>query len=98
MAARKLRTRHQEEVKQKIQASQIINRLQDHVLGKVELTSAQVRSAEILLKKSIPDLSAVTLGGDADNPVMTETTLNVEGLSTEALAEIMALKDAVKRD
>jgi hypothetical protein len=32
-------------------------------MGEITLTPAQVRSAEILLKKSIPDLSAVELTG-----------------------------------
>lgn len=46
-----------EETRQKVQASQLINRLQDHVLGAVELSSTQVRAAEILLKKTLPDLT-----------------------------------------
>lgn len=46
-----------EQTRQKVQASQLINRLQDHVLGTVELSSTQVRAAEILLKKTLPDLT-----------------------------------------
>ena len=71
MAAR-LRLRHQDEVRAKIQASQLINRLTDHALGRLKgkpLDSSQVRAIEILLKKSIPDLSSVELTGDPDNPV-----------------------------
>ncbi len=45
-------------VRERIQTSMLINRLSDHVFGKVELSPTQVRSAEILLKKSMPDLSA----------------------------------------
>ena len=54
---------HPDEVRAKIQASQLINRLHDHAFGEVELTPQQVRSIEILLKKAIPDLSAVELTG-----------------------------------
>ena len=68
MAAR-LRARHQDEVREKIRASQLINRLTDHAFGKVELSQTQVRAIEILLKKSIPDLSSVALSGDPEHPV-----------------------------
>jgi hypothetical protein len=68
MAARK-QLWHPDEVRAKIQASQLINRLHNHAFGKVELSPTQVRSIEILLKKGVPDLSSVTLQGDAENPV-----------------------------
>lgn len=60
---------HQDDVRSKIQASQLINRLTDHALGELELSNTQVRAIEILLKKTIPDLSAVEHTGDADNPI-----------------------------
>lgn len=53
----------------KIQTSQLINRLNDNANGKIEMTNSQVKSAEILLRKTLPDLSAVTLSGDKDNPL-----------------------------
>jgi hypothetical protein len=68
MAAR-INKLHQADVRSKIQASQLINRLTDHALGKVALEATQVRAIEILLKKTIPDLSSVELTGDAENPV-----------------------------
>jgi hypothetical protein len=52
-----------EEARSKIQTTQLINRLQNHALGKIDLSPTQVRSVEILLKKKIPDLQAVTLAG-----------------------------------
>lgn len=55
-----------EEARSKIQTTQLVNRLQDHALGKVELSQTQVRSVEILLKKKIPDLSSVSIGQDPD--------------------------------
>ena len=45
-------------VRSRIQTSMLLNRLRDHVVGKVELSPTQIRAAEILLKKSIPDLTA----------------------------------------
>lgn len=60
MAARTRRIKHDNETREKIRTSQLLNRLQDNALGKlkVEMTVGQVRSAEICLRKSIPDLSS----------------------------------------
>lgn len=68
MAAR-LRLRHQDEIRAKIQTSQLINRLTDHALGEIDMTPTQIKAIEILLKKSMPDLQAVELSGDPENPV-----------------------------
>ncbi len=64
--AARLNRRHQETVREKIKASQLINRLQDHILGKIELDTGQIRAIEILLKKSLPDLSAVEHSGEVE--------------------------------
>lgn len=69
MAARTRKVRHDDETRKKIQTSQLINRLTDHAFGKVELDNSQVRSIEILLKKSLPDLAQMTHTGDADQPM-----------------------------
>jgi hypothetical protein len=60
MAARTRRINHDDATRLKIQTSQIINRLQDNALGKLksEMTPGQIQSANILLKKSVPDLSS----------------------------------------
>lgn len=68
--ATRLRTMHQDDVRAKIQTSQIINRLTDHIDGKVELSASQVTAAMGLLKKTLPDLSSVELRGNDDNPVV----------------------------
>lgn len=65
----RLRKTHQEDVRTKIQASQIINRLQKHIVGDIEMSASQVNAAKILLGKSLPDLSSVQLSGDTENPV-----------------------------
>lgn len=58
MAARVKKLLHDEETRARIQISQIINRLEGHVFGKIELSPTQVKSAEILLRKRLPDLTA----------------------------------------
>ncbi|MCA0856146.1 hypothetical protein [Phaeobacter italicus] len=51
---------HPDEVKQKIQASQLINRLQDHVFSdEPTMDGTQVTAALKLLGKVVPDLKAV---------------------------------------
>ncbi len=63
MAAR-LRKTHQDEVRTKIQTSQLLNRLQNHAFGELDLNATQLRAIEILLRKSLPDLSQVEVVGD----------------------------------
>jgi hypothetical protein len=64
MAARTLRPRHQEDIRRKIQASVLIDFLTKHVKGEREMTPSQIRSAEILLKKSVPDLISTEMTAD----------------------------------
>lgn len=71
MAAR-LNPAHDERTRAKIQTSQLINRLFSHVNGEVELTASQVRAAEVLLKKTLPDLQSVEIGSDPDKPMKME--------------------------
>ncbi len=72
MAAR-INKLHSDAVRARIQVSQLINVLQDHALtGESEISMSRMKAIEILLRKSIPDLSAVTLSGDDKNPVKLE--------------------------
>jgi hypothetical protein len=61
MAARKLRVTHQEDVRKKIQCTQLINRLMGHIDGNTQLAPTQIRAIEILLNKSLPNLSDVRM-------------------------------------
>jgi hypothetical protein len=54
---------HPEEVREKIKTSQIINRLNLFVRGKISMAPHQVTAALGLLKKTMPDLTAVALSG-----------------------------------
>jgi hypothetical protein len=64
MAARTTRIQHDENTRKKIQSSQLINRLTNHVLNDLDMSSTQVNAALGLLKKTLPDLkqSDVTIG------------------------------------
>lgn len=46
--------------RQRIKSTLLIDKLQDHVLDGVEMSKTQVSSAIALLKKTVPDLQAVT--------------------------------------
>lgn len=78
MAARTLRPKHSDEVRSKIQASQLINRLHGCAMGTVEMSPTQVKSAEILLKKSVPDLSSMELTGSDGGPIEVAGVPDVE--------------------
>lgn len=81
MAARKTRGTldkpWDDRVRAKIQTSMLVNRLTGFVKGEVKLESAQVTAALGLLRKTIPDLSATTLSGDKDNPILTITRIEI---------------------
>lgn len=52
-----------------IRTSLIIKKLEGHILNGDEMSSTQVRAAEILLNRTVPTLSAVQLTGADDGPV-----------------------------
>ena len=55
-----------------ILAAALLQRLEEHALGKVEMSSTEVRAAEILLKKRLADLASVAATGQ---PKTMATTL-----------------------
>jgi hypothetical protein len=65
--AERLRKTHQDDVRAKIQTSQLINRLTDHALGAVELSATQVRAIEVLIRKTLPDLQAMAIASGDGN-------------------------------
>jgi hypothetical protein len=65
MPARTRKIRHDENTRDKIQVSQIINRLTGHILGKVDMPASAVTAALGLLRKKLPDMAAVEHTGDA---------------------------------
>lgn len=70
MAGRKGGFRHNDDTRQKIQAQQLINRLQAHVDAPEPLLDAsQVNAAKALLNKVLPDLKAVEVSGEGGGPL-----------------------------
>ena len=78
MATRK-NTRIDQKSRDKIQASQLINRLNKHALSDEEImTTSQIRAAEILLKKTLPDLTNVDFSDAEGNSTLPQViTVNV---------------------
>jgi hypothetical protein len=56
-------------VRARIRAGGIVKRLEDHVLGKVEMTASQVTAALGLLRKCVPDLATVEHTGEGGGPI-----------------------------
>ncbi len=71
MAARKNKLRLTEPWREKIRTSMILNRVQDHIEGKVDLSNSQVTAALGLLKKTISD-APTELTGANGGPVAFE--------------------------
>jgi hypothetical protein len=71
MAKRKMLF-HPDYVREKIRASQLINRLQKCAFGEISLTTTQLRAIEILLRKSIPDLAAVEIQSEQTHRYVVE--------------------------
>lgn len=64
MARTKRNAMNIEEARNKIRTTQLVNRLTNHVLGKVKMESTQVTAALGLLKKALPDLTAAEITSD----------------------------------
>lgn len=67
MAARIRKTTLSDEWKEKIKVGVILDRLAKHVHGEIEMTSSQIKAAEILLRKTVPDLGRQEVVGAGDN-------------------------------
>ena len=80
MAPRTVKIRHDEETRAKIQTSQLLNRLNDHIFADADVSATQMKAIEILLRKTLPDLSAVTIGGDEDSPIKLVVEWQSKGL------------------
>lgn len=61
-----------EQLRQKIDAKKILKRLQSHIDNEVKMLPTQIKAAEILLKKCMPDLSTTELNaGDGKTASVT---------------------------
>ena len=71
MAAR-MRKTHQDDVRAKINVSNLITRLKKYAEGELtdeDISPNRLNAIKLLLSKALPDLSSVQITGDEDNPV-----------------------------
>lgn len=71
----------------KIQNSNILNALIEHVEGKREMSSTQVTAGVALMKKVLPDLAAVTIDGTGKDGAIK--------IETDGPAKLAAYLDAI---
>ena len=71
MAARKNYLKLTDEHRAKIKTSMLLKRLENNALGllKKPLSSDEIRSIDILLKKSMPDMQRITHEGSNEQPM-----------------------------
>lgn len=72
--------RQQEQTRAAIKTSQLVNRLQDYALAAkgVEIDTGRLKAIEVLLRKSLPDLTSVTLTGDPESPLEFKVRITVD--------------------
>jgi hypothetical protein len=70
-----------EEHRVKIQNSNILNALIEHVEGTREMSATQVSAGLGLLRKVMPDLGSMTLSGDDDAPPIKITRIELVAAS-----------------
>jgi hypothetical protein len=74
MAARKRKVTLSDSWKDGIKASVIMGRLYNHVQGETEMSQSQIKAAQIILSKLVPDLSRAEIAGDSDKPIEHKVT------------------------
>lgn len=85
MAARTRKVELTDAWKAKIQVSVISGRLYDHMQGKCEMTPTQIKAADILLRKLVPDVARTEHTGEGGGPVQTENKWTVELVQTNGV-------------
>jgi hypothetical protein len=71
MAARKRKVTLSDNWKDGIRASNVMRRLYDHCNGEAEMSISQIRAAQIILSKIVPDLARTEAVGDEQQPLQT---------------------------
>lgn len=89
------RVQQHEEWRQKIQASQLINRLNSHAKGECEMTATQIKAATVLLAKVMPDLKAVEHSGTVTTQY---ESLSDDQLNAQIASRLQAISQTVASD
>lgn len=69
MAARKRKITLNDNWKDRIRAGVLMERLLGHVEGTNDMTQTQIKAADILLRKIVPDLARTEMTGKDEGPV-----------------------------
>lgn len=70
--ATRMRQTHQEEVRAKIQVSNLLTRVTKYAMGELtdeDISPNRLNAIKLLLSKALPDLSSVQISGDPEAPV-----------------------------
>ncbi len=76
-----------DKVRERIKTALITNRLTDHILGQCDMAATQVTAALGLLRKTLPDLTAIAHSGSVE-------TTKPDELSDSLLAHIASAGSA----
>jgi hypothetical protein len=68
MAARKNQVRLSESWRERIRSGVILTRLEQAALGELEMSPAALKAAEIVLRKTLPDLARTEVSGQDGQP------------------------------
>lgn len=75
--AKRLREKHQDEVRTKIQVSNLITRVHKYAMGDLsdeDISPNRLNAIKLLLAKALPDLSQVAITGEGGGPLVVEIT------------------------
>ncbi len=78
MAARKRKINLTDDWKAKIKASMLVNRLYGHALGDIEMSQSQIKAAQVVLNKLVPDLNRSEHIGEGGGPVQHSLKVSFE--------------------
>ena len=70
MMAARLKLKHQDDIREKIQVSNLLTRVQKYAMGELtddDISSNRLNAIKLLLAKTLPDLSSVEIKGTGDN-------------------------------
>lgn len=83
--------RQQDQIRNAIQTTQLVKRLQCFALEQkdaagnvVTIDKDRLKAIEVLLRKSLPDLQSIEVTGDDDNPVAVINEIRLVGVKSDA--------------
>ena len=86
-----------EAVRARIRAAGICKHLEQHVLGKIEMSASQVTAALGLLRKVVPDLSATQIVGRNGGPIEVEQITDEMEIARRIVFALSAADNAIAK-